>query len=799
MSVRLPQASASTNVPDETPPWVSYQQSDVDVQGFKNVSFVYGDVAVTAKPGKTIQTSGGQCQLYPDGTIVGNIVRTTFLTANTAILNTLNANNATFNAFIANTAQVTNLTATTLISNSAQITNLTATTLISNTAQVTNLTATTLISNTAQVTNLTTTTLISNSAQVTNLTTTTLISNSANVTNLTTNTFVSNTAVFNTLVSNSVVTNVILANIVSANTAITNVLLSNTVYSNVMYASNVVSQIGYFNQIILPPAPGEPDDAAVVFGKVLGGAAMAGGALFLGSKLFNSVGKLWFNGDKLSDDFLEDLDNAYEERPGNASPIVPWNTVKGKPIALSSGLENRVGIQQAFIAGSIFREPNLSLTTDGSLKFDDPSNLSRLWVLDVLGQRANLKAVYGLPGVAGGSGVFTGEVGQLNNNAGYLGNGGFLSTTAGTLTVNGNVALGSGVLVSNLGSVQASAFIGNGALVTAINASAVSTGVLASARLEGNGYGLLDGNLAVVGGALVIGNASVAGNVAAGYFLGNAALMAGVANALPWSIGLGNVTAASVAAGALSGNGAGLAALNASELATGTLPGARLPPSIAVSGNLFAGGFLLGNGALLTGIGNAFSADQIVSGVLDPARIGGNLAVAGLAATGNISAGGFLLGNGAFLTGMAGAQIGNTIDASQVTSGVLNPARIAGNLSVQTLTAQNIVTTTTFRVGTPGAAFTTLRFGTFNVPGSTAYELVTTVGLGGVVMPNTGYRLYLTLNNILASVGESRDDYLNVQVRGKTTTAFTAAFWLFFDTIDGWPSGKYQLDWLLIG
>lgn len=117
-----------------------------------------------------------------------------------------------------------------------------------------------------------------------------------------------------------------------------------------------------------------------------------------------------------------------------------------------------------------------------------------------------------------------------------------------------------------------------------------------------------------------------------------------VSSAGPLSLNSDLTTPGSVAASSFAGGGSGLTALNASELATGTIPNARIPasiprtnaPSNAFTGPLSAASFS-GNGASLT----ALNASNISAGTLSDARLSSNVLLksgGALTLTGNLAA-----------------------------------------------------------------------------------------------------------------------------------------------------------------
>ena len=143
--------------------------------------------------------------------------------------------------------------------------------------------------------------------------------------------------------------------------------------------------------------------------------------------------------------------------------------------------------------------------------------------------------------------------------------GGVRVETTGTATLNGQPILAGTVPSSSLSGTYANAvtfnnpansFTGNGAGLTGLNASSLSSGTVSDARLSGN-VALLNGNQTFVG-----------------------------------------VNTFNHAANSFTGNGAGLTSLNASSLASGTVSDARLSGNVAllnVSQTFFADKSFSGN------------------------------------------------------------------------------------------------------------------------------------------------------------------------------------------------------------
>ena len=133
---------------------------------------------------------------------------------------------------------------------------------------------------------------------------------------------------------------------------------------------------------------------------------------------------------------------------------------------------------------------------------------------------------------------------------------------------------------------------------------------------------------------------------------------------------------ADISVTSLTGDGSGLTALNATNISSGTLNNARLPSTITVTtvnadvtgdltGNVsgsISGGSVSGEGSGLT----ALNATNISSGTLNNARLPANISVTSLT------------GNGSGLT---------SLNATNISSGTLNNARLPSAISVTSIAA----------------------------------------------------------------------------------------------------------------
>lgn len=235
------------------------------------------------------------------------------------------------------------------------------------------------------------------------------------------------------------------------------------------------------------------------------------------------------------------------------------------------------------------------------------------------------------------------SVGNLNNLS-VIGNatgGNFL--TAGVVSATGNIT-------------TANYFIGNGRQLTGIQASEV--GVLANLSVTGN---TTTGNLLTGGTVSAVGNIRTTGNVSGNYFIGNGSQLTGIIASAGAAITNGNSNVTVNANGNVT-----VGVVGTSNVTVFANTGIYVDGLLSATGNI-AGNYLLGNGALITGLPAGYSnADvanylptytgnlvSLTGPVTTTSNItGGNVLTGGLiSATGNVT-GNYILGNGALLTGV---------------------------------------------------------------------------------------------------------------------------------------------------
>ena len=275
-------------------------------------------------------------------------------------------------------------------------------------------------------------------------------------------------------------------------------------------------------------------------------------------------------------------------------------------------------------------------------------------------------------------------------------------TGATFATGTGNVVLQNGPVLANatvLGSLGASQFLGNGYAITSLNMDnaenvlqiphggtgttlATGTGSLvlntspifrgtvtmanlvATSSISGNGYGLQSLNIANVAGVLP----PERGGTGTSTTTGSGSLVLSNAPTFDANILVNNTVIANVLQGNLDG-----------QYVTGTISNDVLPNSVSISGNIESiGGYLLGNGSLLTGISTT-NAGTLTSGKLLNNLLPNEISVLSIAA------------NGFPLHNVNAANLVGTIDTLRLPETVHVANITANGYGLSTVNAANLV------------------------------------------------------------------------------------------------------------
>ncbi|HSW79349.1 MAG TPA: hypothetical protein VLG47_01080, partial [Candidatus Saccharimonadales bacterium] len=213
------------------------------------------------------------------------------------------------------------------------------------------------------------------------------------------------------------------------------------------------------------------------------------------------------------------------------------------------------------------------------------------------------------------------------------------------VTLQGNAFNGANELVQLNGTAGLPAL--NGSLLTNLNATNIASGTLSDSRLSSN-VALLNGNNNFTGATLqhngnnvcdASGNcAGVGGGVTtSGGTTGTISLFTGaqsIGDSVLSQSGTTLTVAGTLSATTLTGAGSGITSLNASNVSSGTLADGRLSANVTLQGNTFngnnqlvqlngTGGLPALDGSLLTSL----NASNISSGTLNDARLSANAAL----------------------------------------------------------------------------------------------------------------------------------------------------------------------------
>jgi hypothetical protein len=241
--------------------------------------------------------------------------------------------------------------------------------------------------------------------------------------------------------------------------------------------------------------------------------------------------------------------------------------------------------------------------------------------------------------------------------------------------------------LTNVGNI----FTGNGAGLTLLNASSLSIGTVPDSRLSSN-VPLLRANQTFSGtNALTnVGNIFI-GNGAGLTLLNASSLSTGMVPdarlssnvpLLGANQGFSGVNALTNVGNIFSGNGAGLTLLNASSLSTGTVPDVRLSSNLALlrANQTFSGVNALTNvGNIFSGNGvglTLLSASSLSTGTVPDVRLSSNVAL--LRANQTFSGANALTNSGNTFVGDGGGL--TALNASNLASGIVPEARLSSNV-----------------------------------------------------------------------------------------------------------------------
>ena len=290
--------------------------------------------------------------------------------------------------------------------------------------------------------------------------------------------------------------------------------------------------------------------------------------------------------------------------------------------------------------------------------------------------------------IAGGNISTTGNItggNILTNNYFYANGSPFVSSNYGNANVAANLAAFGNNPISTTGNITAGNFIGNGAALTnvTVNVAGNIVGTQSNVSLVAGSYTTTfdnTGNTAFANGTVSVTTLTASGNITGNYILGNGSQLTGIAA----SYGNANVVA-------------NLAALGSNPVnTTGNVTGGNLITAgvVSASGNV-SGNYILGNGALLTGV--ITSVANINSGTSNVTVVssGGNVSV-GVGGTPNVAV---FASTGEYITGVLSVT-GNITGGNIATAGQVSAT---GNVTTANSFVGNLVGTSVSVTGNVSA------------------------------------------------------------------------------------------------
>ena len=281
--------------------------------------------------------------------------------------------------------------------------------------------------------------------------------------------------------------------------------------------------------------------------------------------------------------------------------------------------------------------------------------------------------------------------------------------TGGNLDTGGNVSATGNATAGNIltgGLISATSTITSGATITGGN---LATGGTASVTGNITGGNVLTGGLVSATGNLIGGNVSTVGNVTGNYILGNGALLSGIITSVSnINNGTSNITVVS-SDGNITASVSGVSNVvvwaPTGEYVTGVISATATITggNLATGGTASAGGNVTGANILTGGLVSAtatITGGNLATGGTASATgniTGGNLFTGGLvSATGNVS-GNYILGNGALLSGIITSVSNINNGTSNVTIETAN-----ANITMAVNGTSNIVVVDNYGINVTG-------------------------------------------------------------------------------------------------